>query len=577
MEHRHNEEQLTEELFRERKARYQGRLRGIIDAEITPGNIKSFMDDALSRLVELTEDASRYYSSIKTSEQGVNKTDIEDEAFTFLGLENIPALLDTIEKKRKELDMIDAHVPTSLKRVPIVHTPPDAQEGPEGEWGTEIKPKTNRERFKLALYVLVHDFQLDLKKVSLTAGTNTPNMMRRESYVTIDVPELNRILEVCDEVGNRTFVYNRKKLFELGKNADGLREMTKLEKRTWLRENPGSGISFVEGGHWRDDIAWYLSGDQDTALFEREVQNVEKSDDQSERLESLPFVARGENDVYRHFFEDNKGKHWGSVNAIAARLGLKEGALKRVVISIPKLLFQENAFRHTKGGIISKAYCLEDVVAHPSVQILLKDMGEKKGKESIAETGSEGTPDIAGFWRDEEGRRWGSVKRIATTLDVNAGMLKKIISETNGVSFKGNELLTPRGNIISKAYCLEEVKALPDVLKLMEDAQERRTKESVAKEDNEETGDIAGFRRDEKGRHWGSINAIAVRLSLKHAGLTDGAFEWMIRHTPELAFKENLLRDVSGNVIPKAYCLEEVETHPAMQELMKRASERETT
>src|SRR3990167_2039624 len=298
-----NQEQFAEAFLAEKKAKYQAQLKKIINVELTPGNIGTFLGKSLSDLSSLADEASHDYASVKIV-PGENQTAIEDEAFKFFQLNAIPELLDTIEEKRKTLDIVNKHIASSLIKVPTVHTPPDLREDPESEGDGEMKPREDCDRLKLVLYILIHDFKLDLAEAILTSGVNTPEMRRKESYITVDVPELNRILEVCDEVGNRTFVYNRKKLFEFGKTADGLREMTKLEKRTWLRENPGSGISFVEGGHWRDDIAWYLSGAEETALVEREVQNVEKTDDQSERLESLPFVARGENDVYRHFFED---------------------------------------------------------------------------------------------------------------------------------------------------------------------------------------------------------------------------------------------------------------------------------
>lgn len=87
-----------------------------------------------------------------------------------------------------------------------VYVPPDEGEAivPKGLKG-EIKEKKTHPRLDLACEVLT-DLGVVLGDESISEGKNRDNMMRRESYRLIRAPELDRMVLLCDEEGNRSFV-----------------------------------------------------------------------------------------------------------------------------------------------------------------------------------------------------------------------------------------------------------------------------------------------------------------------------------------------------------------------------------
>ncbi len=560
-----NEVQFAEETsFEELKADYRGRLNTIINSKLTTKNIQTFMESSLSNVITLVNNISYEYASKNTINASTD-TDIEDKAFVHFGLNviydengnvsssdfSISALLDAIEKKRKILDMVDDYIARPLTMIDSVHTPPDLKEGPESEGDGDMKPNEYRDRFKTVLYILVNDFKLDLLNITSTGGVNSPEMMRKKSYITIDVPELNRIIEVCDEVGNRTFVYNRKKVLEFRETTETLRAMTKKEKQAWLRKNPGSGISFVARENWRDNIAIYLA--EDAKLVEQEASDDQKIPFMGEAIKSLHQVSRGEHDEYRNFWGD-EGKHLGSLSAIANKLDLEHRALGRAISEVPGLYFLDNKLSDAAGNVIGKAYCLEEIGALPSVQKLIKSTQERKTRQSVAKEDNPENGDIAGFGRDDQGRYLSSLKKISNRLGVHPHTLEVAVSKIGEFHIKNKELLDASGNIISKVYCLEEIRELPVVQELINRANERRTRKSVAKEDNPENGDIAGFGQDDQKRHLGPINKIAAKLGIHPNKLTR-----IIKRNPSLFAGKDMFLDTGDKFIGTVYCLEEVQ------------------
>ena len=73
-------------------------------------------------------------------------------------------------------------------------------------------------------------------------------MMREVSYAGVFVPKLQRLIEVCNEVGNRSFVWKTE-------NADDVRRlgsMTKIQKDAYLETNPQSGTALVMRAGWEE-------------------------------------------------------------------------------------------------------------------------------------------------------------------------------------------------------------------------------------------------------------------------------------------------------------------------------------
>jgi len=511
----------------------KSKLQSALSAELSPSNIDSLMENTLTRLGETTDFILEEYKKIKNIQSESSK-ELEDEAFGFFDLQTMPDILDAIDEKIENIKKIQEYITTNLVPADFVHTPPDIQEIPEGQGEQESREQKTEPRLKTLLYIIKTDFDLDPEETSLTKGTNSPNMTRKESYVTVVIPQLNRLVEINDEIGSRTFVYNLSELSKLGVSAENLQNMTKSEKKQWLIEHPLAGISVIETSNWRHDMSFYLSSEGDEYLVESESIATQKENTETE---SLPQVAKGENDPYRGFWTDEEGKHWGSNHVIVKRLKISQYTVERKAINI-----KENFLKDAQGRMIKKAYCLQEI-EEATKELRLKN----KENESLPQVSTEKKDPYKGFWTDKEGKHWGSSKEIGRKLKIAPETV-----ERKAKNVKENFLRDRGGRLITKAYCLEEIE---------EATKEMRSAKQVS---TEKKDPYKGFWTDEKGKHWGSAVEIAKRLKIAVVTVEKNATN----------IRVNFLRVVHGKIITKAYCLEEIEQ--ATKELRLKNKENES-
>ena len=103
-------------------------------------------------------------------------------------------------------------------------------QGGEGEFkNPQILP-----RFRLLLETL-KGMDLDLESCFFWRGKNDDSMVRKMSYVGILIPSLNKIIFVCDEEGNQTFVIDAKQNIKnyWSKTKNKLKEMDEVSYFTW--------------------------------------------------------------------------------------------------------------------------------------------------------------------------------------------------------------------------------------------------------------------------------------------------------------------------------------------------------
>ena len=90
--------------------------------------------------------------------------------------------------------------------------PPDSTPVPQATGsGTGMEKKGKRPKLKNLLVMLKSEFDIDpddSEAVSIVWGSVDPNMMREEPYCQVTVPELDKVILVCDEYENVTFVFN---------------------------------------------------------------------------------------------------------------------------------------------------------------------------------------------------------------------------------------------------------------------------------------------------------------------------------------------------------------------------------
>ncbi|MFC1615830.1 hypothetical protein ACFL21_01705 [Patescibacteria group bacterium] len=94
--------------------------------------------------------------------------------------------------------------------------------------------------------------ELGVKKCMLFEGCNHPSMMRELSYQMVVVPELDRVILVCEEHGNQTFV------------REGITDLPAFFKSTKdeLKVNSNvRGIYWQDPGNWKKVLKIYLKND----------------------------------------------------------------------------------------------------------------------------------------------------------------------------------------------------------------------------------------------------------------------------------------------------------------------------
>lgn len=234
--------------------------------------------DLLDRIVEITEEYRRIYlERIEGTVEERPGAHVEDIAAQELNLPSADDLLDIairIESFRGQmvqrlhiptdelLDVQEDEVPDvreNLTVVDDVHTPPDEWQRPEGdgdgsEWNTEFSERLTALRY--ILYRLNIDPNSE-QQVVMQIGRVRNEMMRRVSYVSVFVKPLNRIVELCNQVGNRTFVWQSDTEDDIGRYTD----MGKDEKKALQDEQSGIGWQVVMSEGWMERLESILRGD----------------------------------------------------------------------------------------------------------------------------------------------------------------------------------------------------------------------------------------------------------------------------------------------------------------------------
>jgi hypothetical protein len=100
----------------------------------------------------------------------------------------------------------------------------------------------------------------------IVTGTNTPTMMRQESYILVEIPRIGKEVLVCNQVGEATFVSERM----LG------RTVYVSSTKEQLVDFPGiHRIIFAEQGQWEGELAAILFGVNEDMSRKINVEDIE--------------------------------------------------------------------------------------------------------------------------------------------------------------------------------------------------------------------------------------------------------------------------------------------------------------
>lgn len=448
------------------KTRLKERFDAIVHPNITVDTIDTFAETTLTELIELIKTAVEEYKK-NHNEFPEIPAELEDTALAAYGLADVGEYLSNIQEKITELRQLDVVISTMvLPIIPRVIIPPDAkalslEEGSQ----TFSSEKELIPRFKLLLYILKNHFGIDLHEVYAMKGIIRENMMRQESYITVAIPGLERVVQICEEEGNASYVFDAKLMNEKHISLAHLNNTSKEEKNILISENPGLAIRVNQSAKWRERMVFLLSSP---------LPVIEHNEVRTEiNVSSLPQVETSDFSSWRDFLEI-QGQHWGTTNAAAIKLGVSNESIRKYIAD---------------SNLASMEVCSygRKVSAYPFELI----------KQSMEDVLTIPKTDRDGEWKDflsEGSQHWGSIAAISTRLGLDRETISKYISESIVPS---REVRPSLGRPVT-AYPLEIIEQeLKNLLVVPQVAQE---------------GEWKGFLTQNE-QHWGSIYVIAKRLN----------------------------------------------------------------
>ncbi len=253
-----------QQLLETLKETYKQRLDAILYKQLTVENIETFADDALSNMVQLTEDILN--ESKKNPEfkfdSSLDKKTQEDGAYKILDLPDIQETLQSIINKKDEINSLKTYIHENTENVNKVITPPQENFKVRIEEGDgSFKEKKIFPRLLTLLYILQNDFEIDPKNIPIKEGIITSKMMRQISYSKIEIPDLERVVYICDEEGNASYIFDAKKLAEQKITLEELDLDDKEVKNSFIQKYPGIGVRLIQSKNWRANITELLGGE----------------------------------------------------------------------------------------------------------------------------------------------------------------------------------------------------------------------------------------------------------------------------------------------------------------------------
>ena len=340
----------------ELKEKYKNKLEGILHKTLTVENIDTFADEALEELVMLINDVLDEYNRNEALKPNLdlNKREQEDDAFNKLGLLNIQDTLQRVIEVKDKIDALKVFVSSNKNAkketfIPpqsgIVNTPDNSGEG--------LEEKKLVPRLITLLYLLETDFDIQKEDVSITEGGVTSHMMRKTPYVRAEIPDMERIVYICDEEDNASYIFDSEKLVEYGIEIEDIDVRDKGNLKDILARYPGIGARLIQTKYWRSNVAELLSqpitenANRTSLPIEKEGQpptsefaKVEKIEfvDLGTFREEVKSLYPGEGDI-RKWYKEEKSKHknWP---AHPERVYKNEGW-----IGFPELIGKENRLK----------------------------------------------------------------------------------------------------------------------------------------------------------------------------------------------------------------------------------------
>ena len=496
--------------FEEQSGIFQNRLSEILDTPLSVESISDHGNNLLNSLIDFTQVVVNCYQAGYPTETIATQEELENQAFTAYGIENIGTTLNQIQSKIEHIESITQFIANYSETTTEIITPTHGTPYFAGERVNESAFKQLFPRLITLLYILESDFKVPKENVRLLKGATSADMHRDEPYYRIEIPDLNRLVYICDEKSNSTYIFDQELLDELGISVELLDGSTKEERDILIKEFSGIGKRMVHRAHWRHRMEEFLGYTIPDPVIKDENAAKEKL--------NLPHVSVSETDPWRGFWTDSQGNHWGPILKIAQSFGSNNKTVQNLI--------EESTYQTieivTPSKAIRTGYCLEEIQKLPVIQ----------HKEGLPTAATEG--DWKGYFTDTEGKHWAVPYQMEDKTNLQSSMILKEVKK----SHLGFKEINDRNNKIGKAYCYEEVIEIPKIKKYIESPKV------------EKSGEWIGYYTDFVGNHWSNKQNLTGKLNC-----TIGVIEMVLRNNPTLEEKEVI--SFTGLIL-KSYCLEDI-------------------
>lgn len=491
---------------------FKAKLASILNRTITVENIDDYIDSSMDDLIALTEEVVNDYKARHPEDQSTGK-ELEDKAFFENKLSTIGQYLDVAQEKMDQLNKIDEYITGHLRTDFEVIVPPDINH--------RIMPGTNRftepdikHRVKSLLYALSGN-GIELENVGIMNGILHREMMRDQSYVIVNIPEINRLALICDEEGNASYIFDSEKMREGDISSDMISNMTKDQLNDLINANPGIGVRFVYSKNWISRA--------ESFLFDEIAPRPEPAEPRiriQRNIENLPRTSNMELDPWKNFWTDPEtGRHWGTKQKIARKLSSISLSVIEASIKADKLISKE--VFDPDSGHIRQTYCFEDFSNNNHViELSTAPLADKEGEWK-------------GFYTDKNEKHWATTKALGLKLGLDRKTILKFMEKTQVSNLKIRSSSGP----IETAYCYEDLIKNPQIKKFIETPKAQKE------------GEWEGFYIDKDGKHWGATQTLSTKV------LTSEILRKLVK---DYKFSSIEIIDKAGHIIPDAYNFEEI-------------------
>ncbi|MEI6352437.1 MAG: hypothetical protein WCO35_00670 [Candidatus Nomurabacteria bacterium] len=306
------EQKKIKEIF---KDQIEKKIDNLMNNKISPENIFNFYDDFLNGLINISDEVlNKYIKQTRVPNKSDREKGLqEDEAFKYFSINSIGETIDSmseiVEKREERLKEIINEISERSSIDRKIFVPPTKEDKflvmpGKSEW----KESGYVSRLLTLIYILENDLDLKLKDnkdITINQGVNSKEMIRKESYIRVCIPELNRIIYICNEEGNASFVFDEKIVKENNISVIDLDAYSKINFNDLIEKNKDIGIKIIQSKHWRERMLTALT----KKISEFEKQKSEMKPD-LEGKEKVPLKKEGWESAFSLFKITNLKQNW---------------------------------------------------------------------------------------------------------------------------------------------------------------------------------------------------------------------------------------------------------------------------